>query len=83
MAETFAETRLSPLGFETVERHETRGYTVDSLTMQLGEIVVKFECVCPAYPTIKALGCSLHHEGPGDSWPVVRAEELALSSTAE
>jgi len=82
MADTFAESRLRPLGFEVVERHETRNHAVDAVTMRLGETVVNFECVCPAYPNARGLGCSLHHDDhdPGDSWPVFRAEQLALSA---
>ena len=79
MTDTFVERRLAPIGFKTVERHEARGFIVDEVVMQLGETVIKFECVCPAFPSIKGLGCSIHHEGPGDSWPVVRAEELATT----
>lgn len=83
LPKTFAERRLEPLGYAVDERHERNVFTIDSVTMSFGEMVVRFECVCPAYPTIRALGCSLHHEGPGDSWPVVRAEELAMAAQTQ
>jgi hypothetical protein len=71
---TYAEEKLKAIGFETLDKDIKPTGEIDSVTMATGEFVVKFTCVCPA-PSIRKLGCPVHHDGPGGSWPVTRAAE--------
>lgn len=70
---TYAERELESLGYKVTSR--TRESEVR--LQREGQEEIVFTCACPVYPNIKALGCPLHHEGPGGSWPVVGAKELA------
>ena len=46
------------------------GAVKDRLTITVRGERIEIECVCPAHPHITAMGCPLHHYGPGGSWPV-------------
>ncbi len=71
---TYAEKELLPLGFRKVEETENK------VILFLGHLKLQFDCVCSAYPNIKALGCPLHHSGPGSSWPVDGAKKVVTLS---
>lgn len=77
LPETLVETEFSKQGvvFEVIESTESR------IALLSARGVVAFSCICPAFPDIKALGCSLHSPaGSGSSWEVQRAlEDLAGS----
>ncbi len=71
---TYAERELQPLGFRTVSRKGE-----NEIILSFDHLKLLFECVCPAYPSIKAMGCPLHHEGPGGSWPVDDAKKIVMT----
>ena len=68
---TYAEQELKPFGFHLVEGGAR------SVVFALSHLKLRFDCACPAYPDIKALGCPLHHEGPGGSWPIIEAKKIS------
>ena len=72
---TYAESQLAPYGYRVAARSGEV-----SLTLERGERQVEFTCACPAFPLIKALGCPMHHPGPGGSWPVHHEVELAKNN---
>lgn len=74
---TYAERELSPLGFILVEGTENK------VVFSLGHLKLQFDCCCPAFPNIKALGCPLHHSGLGSSWPVEEAKKISTNTTRE
>ena len=65
---TYAEYELRPFGYRVAEQSQ------DRVSLQRGSDILHFACVCPSYPSIRALGCPLHHAGPGESGPVERAK---------
>ncbi|HSX57956.1 MAG TPA: hypothetical protein VLE47_01630 [Candidatus Saccharimonadales bacterium] len=67
---TYIEEQLGVLG--TLEQ-DRFGKSV-AITLDIGKRKIRFPCSCPFYPRIKAMGCPLHHEGPGGSWPVEEAK---------
>jgi hypothetical protein len=73
---TYVESQLQPLGFRFLD-----GVPDRSVVLSLGHLKFRFDCVCPAYPTIKALGCPLHHDGPGGSSPVDEAKKIPVVIT--
>lgn len=73
---TYAEKILVPLGYKFVAKN---GDPFEKqVVLSIGHLKLQFDCVCPAYSTIKALGCPLHHDGPGGSWPISDAEKIAI-----
>jgi hypothetical protein len=70
---TYAEIILEPFGFSKGPNNQTQ----KNLTLVFQEHIVVFSCVCPSYPDIRALGCPLHHSGPGGSWPVEKEKSIA------
>ncbi len=72
---TYVEEGLRPLGFRFVKRDERYG-VVTNVVLSIGHLKMVFDCVCPAYPSIRALGCPVHHKGPGGSWPVEDAKKV-------
>ena len=73
---TYAERELQPFGFRpTDEKRNGAGHTL-SITLVVNHLMLLFRCGCPAYPNIKALGCPVHHDGPGGSWPVEIAKRI-------
>ncbi len=71
---TFAERILAPLGRKLVAK--TGNPFEKQVVFSIGHLKLQFDCVCPAYPDIKAMGCPLHHEGPGGSWPITDAKKI-------
>jgi len=76
METTYAERKLLPLGFKIVGIEESCFFT-QKIIFSIGHLKFQFDCICPAYPNIKALGCPLHHEGKGGSWPIMEAIKIA------
>lgn len=78
---TYAESELQPLGFHLLSTEaDPVGFEL-KIVLSYNHLKLQFDCVCPAYPSIKALGCPLHaHETslPG-SWPVEEAKKLSAS----
>ncbi len=72
---TYVEKELQPLGFLLVRQDERHG-VVTSVVLAIKHLNLVFNCGCPAYPNIRALGCPLHHDGPGGSWPVEDAKSI-------
>jgi hypothetical protein len=72
---TYAERELIPLGFGVVSKMTTP--FAENVVLSYGHLKLRFDCSCPSYPHIKALGCPLHHEGPGSSWPIKEAKKIA------
>lgn len=73
---TYAEKELQPLGFHLVsEERDALGFA-RQVVLSLSHLKLLFDCACPAYPNISALGCPLHHDGPGGSWPIETAKRL-------
>lgn len=73
--ENYAEKELVPLGYKVVKqdsRHAT--FCLEGISI---EVHVNLSCTCPAYPNIHALGCPLHHVGPGGSWSIEDAKRIA------
>lgn len=86
---TYAERVLKPLGFNLIEqsvinpserldREDIRPGIREKVVLTFSHLKLQFDCVCPSHPHIKALGCPLHHEGLGSSWPVEEAKQAAL-----
>lgn len=73
---TYAEQELLPLGFYLAEKENDEIGFARKIVLSFGHLKFLFECVCPAYPTIKGLGCPLHHDGPGGSWPIEDAKKI-------
>jgi hypothetical protein len=75
---TYAERELLPLGFRLIDtKADTFGHE-RQVILAFGNLKLLFDCVCPSYPAVKALGCPLHaHEtsAPG-SWPVEDAKKI-------
>lgn len=67
----YALEQLAPLGFSLVTGNDRQ------IVLQLGHTQLVFDCACPAYPEIKAMGCPLHHAGRGSSSPVCDAVVIA------
>lgn len=67
---TYAQAQLGPLGFRTTATKTNICGHEREVTLQCGDTTHTFNCVCPAYPSIMALGCPLHHDGPGSSGSV-------------
>lgn len=68
---TCVENELLPLGFRSEERNSKK------VVLSIGHLKLLFDCGCPAYPKIIALGCPIHHPGsPGGSWPVEEAKKI-------
>ncbi|NQT22794.1 MAG: hypothetical protein HQ579_05060 [Candidatus Omnitrophica bacterium] len=79
---TFAEKELLPLGFKLgAEKEDSMGFKISQIFF-IGDSKLKFDCVCPSYPEIKALGCPLHHEGPGGSGPIEEAKKAVVTSAS-
>ena len=74
---TYVEQELLPMGFNVAESTDKK------VVLSLGHLKFQFDCVCPSYPSIKTLGCPLHHSGPGDSWPVYEAKKVAAKTHGE
>lgn len=73
---TYAEKELRPSGFK-LEREERNGFGLaQRVILSRGRLKFQFDCVCPLYPNIKAMGCPLHHEGPGGSATVEEAKKI-------
>jgi hypothetical protein len=72
-ATTYAEKQLVPLGYEVKERGKNW-----LILSHCDYNDIRFlECVgCPDPPEYRKLGCPLHHDGPGGSWSITRAEEF-------
>lgn len=74
LADTYAEQELCPLGFQLRSKSDKQ------VVLSLGWFKLQFDCVCPAYPNIKALGCPLHHHETNDknggSWSIEEAKKL-------
>ena len=68
---THVEQELKPFGFNLVESSQAK------VVLSISHLKLQFDCVCPAYPNIKALGCPLHSTSPGSSWPVEEAKRIA------
>jgi len=74
---TYVERELNPLGFQTVSREGYIGLE-RQVILSFSHLKFQFDCVCPAFPAIRALGCPLHHrEDFGGSWPVEEAKKVA------
>ncbi len=74
---TYVEKELQPLGFH-FSGEERRNQMICEIRMTYGTLELTFRCCCPAYPSTKALGCPLHHEGrPGESHSVNLAKKIA------
>ena len=74
---TYVENELLPLGFHLVSKEERRPGFVHRVVLLISHLKLQFDCGCPAYPNIIALGCPIHHPGhPGSSWPVDLAKKL-------
>lgn len=74
---TYAERELKPHGWSRHESDTTKtGRNDKEVRLRRGHLILLFECVCPAYPDIVALGCPLHHSGVGDSSPVIEAKRI-------
>lgn len=74
--EMYAEKELLQTGFKRVnEVGETR-ISSTAVTLSMGHTKIRFDCVCPSYPQIRALGCPLHTKF-GSSWPVEEAKCIA------
>ena len=75
---TYAEKELQSFGFRLVsEKRDSVGFE-QQVVLAIGHLKLLFDCVCPAYPSTKALGCPLHaHETslPG-SWPIEHAKKI-------
>lgn len=69
---SFAEAELAPRGFKLVRENEKE------VVLQFGHLKFLFECDCPAYPTTKGLGCPIHCNYTGGSWPVEKARGVAI-----
>ncbi len=74
---TYVENELRPIGFKTESKQGN--IFKQKVVLSIGHLKLRFDCVCPAYPTIKALGCPLHHDGPGGSWPVEEAKKIPVA----
>ncbi len=78
---TYVEKELLPLGFhKESERRNDIGFE-EQIVLRFRHLKLQFDCVCPAYPSTKALGCPLHaHETslPG-SWPVEQAKKIPIA----
>jgi hypothetical protein len=72
MEKTYAEKELVPLGYKLLIRNED-----SQIVLAIGHTKVRFDCACPMHPQIRALGCPLHHDGPGDSFAVDDARRIA------
>lgn len=71
---TYAEDELLPLGFHLKEKDGER------VVLSISHLKLQFDCGCPAYPNITALGCPIHHPGhPGDSWVVEEAKKIPIA----
>ena len=70
---TYAEKELLPHGYKL----ESISSKHASFSLQNGFLVINLVCGCPAYPNIQAMGCPLHHHGPGGSWPIFEAINIA------
>ncbi len=75
---TYAEKELQPLGFHLSDTEVNSLGFARKIVLSFGHLKLQFDCVCPAYPNIKALGCPLHaHETPSPgSWPVEEAKKV-------
>lgn len=73
---TYAEHELQLLGFRLSATEVDSVGIERKIVLSHNHLKLQFDCVCPAHPSIKALGCPLHHEGPGGSWPVETAKKL-------
>jgi hypothetical protein len=73
--QTYVEKELLPLGFRT-ERVKIVDFLPRSVIMTIGHLKLLFECCCASYPSGRSLGCPIHHDGPGSSWPVDEAKKL-------
>lgn len=79
---TYVERQLQGLGFHRVaEEKDSVGFE-QAVILSIGHLRLQFVCCCPYYPSIRGLGCPLHHDGPGGSWPVYAARVLAALLTA-
>ncbi|MBI3633802.1 MAG: hypothetical protein HY226_05960 [Candidatus Vogelbacteria bacterium] len=75
---TYVENKLIPIGYRLVSKKANK-----QVVLAWSHLKLQFDCVCPIYPIAKALGCPLHHEGPGGSWPVKMAEEIVVALTMQ
>ncbi|MBI5732440.1 hypothetical protein HY967_00570 [Candidatus Jorgensenbacteria bacterium] len=78
---TYAEQELQPLGFHLLDTEADSVGFEKKVVLSFHHLKLQFDCVCPAYPRIKALGCPLHaHETslPG-SWPIEDAKKVATA----
>jgi hypothetical protein len=70
----YVEDELLPLGFRPEERNDKRA------VLSINHLKLQFDCGCPAYPSIIALGCPIHHPGyPGGSSSVEEAKEIPIA----
>ena len=81
---TYAERELQPFGFHLLDTEINSAGFEKKVVLCFRHLKFQFDCVCPAYPIIRALGCPLHnHEAsssePGDSWPVAEARQVAMA----
>jgi hypothetical protein len=74
----YAEQELAPLGFQLADIVDGRVHTT-SIIMSNTRLQLKFDCVCPAFPHVSAMGCPLHHKGAGTSSLVTDAKRAALA----
>lgn len=74
---TYVEQELIPLGYHLVTTEKKRIEQTTKVILSLCGENFEFNCTCPDFPTIKGLGCPLHHEGPGRSAPVENGKVLA------
>ncbi|MDE1970794.1 MAG: hypothetical protein KGI50_04455 [Patescibacteria group bacterium] len=73
---TYAERELLPLGFRRVETATPDTRSAARVILSIGCLKLLFECACPAFPNIIAMGCPLHHEGLGGSHEIEQAKKL-------
>lgn len=74
---SYVEDELLSLGFRLEERSDER------VVLSINHLKLQFDCSCPAYPSIIALGCPIHHPGhPGGSWPVDLAKKIPVALSA-
>lgn len=71
---TYVEKELQLLGFKTISKEGN--IFKKRIVLSISHLKLQFDCNCPAYPSIRSLGCPLHHKGPGGSMPVEEAKKI-------
>lgn len=70
---SYVEDQLLPLGFIRVD-----GVGEKTVVLAIDSFRLEFRCTCPTWlPNVRAIGCPLHHNGPGGSISVEDAKRVA------